>query len=154
MTGEVKSKNPVVQFGAPSEVCPDIARSPREDKKRPASSSARDEEVPTPISPNIVAVEQWICLLLGFVCIACGGLGICMNYSLDLSSGYVSWLGSAYEPTLRLTAVACLVSGAVLVRRGLARPDMSSVSDSRKVLRSAGGNSVGNAKRTPVRGRV
>ena len=95
-----------------------------------------------PRSPNIVIAEQWICFLLGLICMVCGGWGICMKYCLDLSSGYISWLGSACGPALRFTAVACLVSGAALLRRGLARPDMSSVSGSRKVLRSAGGNII------------
>lgn len=51
-----------------------------------------------------------------------------MKYSLDFSSSYISWLRSAHGPTIRFSAVVCLVSGGVLVRRGLARSDMSSVS--------------------------
>ena len=58
-----------------------------------------------------------------------------MKYSLGLSSSFISWLGSAYGQTLRLTAVACLVSGSVLVRCGLARPDVSSVSGRSQALR-------------------
>jgi hypothetical protein len=151
MTGEMRGETAVAQFRSPVEARADIAGSPREDQKHPAGSSKRDGDATTPTNPAIVAVEQWLCLLLGFVCMACGVWGICMKYSLDLSSAYISWLGSAYGPILRFTAVACLVSGAVLVRRGLARPDMSSASGSRKVSRSAGGNSGRNAKRTTVR---
>jgi hypothetical protein len=60
-----------------------------------------------------------------------------MKYSQSLSSGYVQWLGSAYGPALRLTALAGLAVGAVLVRRGLARSDLSSVTGGREVLRPA-----------------
>jgi hypothetical protein len=54
----------------------------------------------------IVAIEQWICLVLGFVCIASGIWGIFLK------------LSQTYGLTLRATAVACLVMGLVLVRRG------------------------------------
>jgi hypothetical protein len=151
MTGEEKGEKAVTQSRPQVDARAGIAGIARGDRARHARSSERDEQAAMPTSPNIVVAEQWLCFLLGFICVACGGWGICMKYSLDLSSGYISWLGSAYGPTLRFTAVACLVSGAVLLRRGLARPDMSSVSGSRKVLRYAGGNSIRNAKRTPVR---
>lgn len=147
MTGEVKDENAVAQFRSPVEAYADIMKNPREDKKRLAGSSGWDEEVPSHRNSTIVAVEQWLCLLLGVVCMACGGWGTCMKYSLDRSSRYILWLGSAYGPTLRFTAVVCLVSGAVLVHRGLASTEMSSASGSRKVLRSASGNSVRNGKR-------
>jgi hypothetical protein len=127
ITGEVNGENAAAQFGSPVEAYAEVARSPREDKKRPAGSTAADEEIPSHKNPTIVVAEQWLCFLLGFICMVCGGWGICMKYSLDLSSGYISWLGSAYGPALRFTAVACLVSGAVLLRRGLARPDVGTV---------------------------
>jgi hypothetical protein len=146
MTGEVKDEKAVAQFRLPVEACADIAGSPRDDHVRPAGNSERDEEASTPTNPTIVAVEQWLCLLLGFTCMGCGGWGICVKYSLDLSSGYISWLGSAYGPTSRLTAVACLVLGSVLVRLGLARPDLSSVSSSPKGLRPVGRDRVRDAK--------
>jgi hypothetical protein len=151
MTGEAKGEKAVIQSRSPVDARAGIVGRARGDRARHARSSERDERAVMPTGPNIVVAEQWVCFLLGFICMACGGWGICMKYSLDLSSGYISWLGSAYGPALRFTAVACLVSGAVLLRCGLARPDMSSVSGSQKVLRSAGGTSVRNAKRTPVR---
>jgi hypothetical protein len=69
----------------------------------------------------IVAVEQWICLVLGVVCIASGIWGIFLNASQNGLSTCLAWLGSAYVPTLRVTATGCLVMGLVLVRRGVAQ---------------------------------
>jgi hypothetical protein len=67
--------------------------------------------VPYHANPTIVAMEQWLCLLLGFVCTVCGGWGVCIKYNLDLSFGYISWLRSGHRSTSRSTAVVCLVSG-------------------------------------------
>jgi hypothetical protein len=154
MTGEEKGEKAVTQSRSPVDADAGIAGSARGDRARYACSSEGDERGRHPTSPNIVIVEQRLCFLFGFICMVCGGLGICMKYSLDLSSGDILWLGSVYRPALWFTAVACLVLGAVLLRRGLARPDMSSDSGSRKVLRSAGGNNVRNVRRTPFDGRV
>jgi hypothetical protein len=68
----------------------------------------------------IVAIEQWICLILGVVCIASGTWGVFLNLSQNALPAYLVWLAMAYVPTLRIIAVACLVMGLVLVRRGLA----------------------------------
>jgi hypothetical protein len=68
----------------------------------------------------IVAIEQWICLVLGAVCIASGTYGVFLKLSQNALPAYFAWLTTAYVPTLRVTAVACLVMGLVLVRRGLA----------------------------------
>jgi hypothetical protein len=68
----------------------------------------------------IVAIEQWICLVLGVVCIASGTWGVFLKLSQDALPAYLAWLATVYIPTLRITAVACLVMGIVLVRRGLA----------------------------------
>jgi hypothetical protein len=68
----------------------------------------------------IVAIEQWICLLLGVVCIASGTWGVFLKLSQNALPSHLAWLAMAYVPTLRITAVACLVMGLVLVRRGLA----------------------------------
>ena len=65
MTGEAA----VVQFRSPVEAWPGITRSPHEGTKRPAGSSSGRG---TSTSPNIVAVEQWLCLLSIFVCGAYG----------------------------------------------------------------------------------
>jgi hypothetical protein len=152
MPGEEKGEKAVTQFRSPVEARADIAGSPREDQAPSVSSSKRDGGATTPTNPSIVAAEQYLCLLLGLICVACGGWGVCMKYSLDLSSGYISWLGSAYGPTLRLTAVACLVLGAVLVRLAFARPRLPLVSGGPKASRPVGRNLVRSAKRTPGRG--
>jgi hypothetical protein len=71
--------------------------------------------------PRIIfVIEQWICLVLGLVCMGFGMWGICMNPELDALSAYIAWLGSLYMPTLRVTAVVCIGFGIVLARRGWA----------------------------------
>jgi hypothetical protein len=80
----------------------------------------RKEERKNPRCGMIVAIEQWICLVLGVVCIASGICGILLKLSQNALPAYLAWLAMAYVPTLRITAVACLVMGLVLVRRGLA----------------------------------
>jgi hypothetical protein len=146
MTGEEKGEKAVTQSRSPVDARAGIAGRARGGRARHDRSSERDEEATTPTNPSIVALEQWLCFLLGVSCMVCGGWGICMKYSQGLSSGYVPWLGSAYGPELRLTALACLAFGAVLVRRGLARPDLSSVSGGREVLPAAGRNRGRDAK--------
>ena len=69
---------------------------------------------------TIVVIEQWICLVLGLVCMAFGMWGICMTPEPDALSVYIAWLGSLYVPTLRVTAVVCLGLGLTLIRRGWA----------------------------------
>jgi hypothetical protein len=69
---------------------------------------------------KIAVIEQRICFLLGVVCIAFGILGICMERGHALPA-YIAWLGSAYEPTLRGTAIVCLGLGVALVYRGRAQ---------------------------------
>jgi hypothetical protein len=73
-------------------------------------------------SKMIVVIEQWICLVLGLVCMAFGILGICVKPEQDALSAYIAWLGSLYLPTLRVTAVVCIGLGVVLARRGWAHP--------------------------------
>ena len=80
---------------------------------------ARDEQKGA--QPTTVAVfEQWICLVLGLLCIAFGMWGICMEPEQDAVSTYIAWLGSLYIPTLRVTAVVCIGLGVMLARRGWA----------------------------------
>ena len=67
---------------------------------------------------NSIAVEQWLCFVLGFACMAFGAWGICMRPGQDVLSEYMAWLRSLYVPALRLTAVACFGVGLVLIRRG------------------------------------
>jgi hypothetical protein len=148
MSGEVKGETGVAQFRSPVEAHAPIAGSSHENRLRLSGSSKRYKEATTPTNPTIVAVEQWLCLLLGLVCMACGVWGICMKYDQELPSSYIPWLGSMYGPTLRGTAVACFVSGVVLVHRGLARPDLSTVHGSRKALRTGGNTEKSSARRT------
>lgn len=151
MTGEVKDEKAATPFRSPVEAHAPVAGNPHENQARLTGSSKRDRESTISTNPTIVAVEQWLCLLLGLVCMACGVWGICMKYDQELPSGYFLWLGSTYGPTLRGTAVACFVSGVVLVRRGLARPDLSTVPGSRKALRSGGGNGSRNTEKISAR---
>ena len=65
-----------------------------------------------------VVTEQWICLVLGFTCMAFGMWGICMKPEQDALSAYIAWLGSLYIATLRVTAVVCIGLGVMLARRG------------------------------------
>jgi hypothetical protein len=67
---------------------------------------------------TIVVIEQWICFVLGLVCMAFGMWGICMKPEQDALSAYIAWLGSLYMPTLRVTAVVCAGLGVMLIRRG------------------------------------
>jgi hypothetical protein len=69
----------------------------------------------------IVAIEQWICLILGVVCIASGIWGAFLELSQSAPPAYLAWLASEYVLTLRIIAVTCLVMGLVLARRGLAQ---------------------------------
>lgn len=71
--------------------------------------------------PTIVAIEQWFCFLLGIVCMAFGVWGICIRYREGLLPAWLTWLGSAYLPVLRVTAAACLGLGVALVRLGTAK---------------------------------
>ena len=68
----------------------------------------------------IVVIEQWICLVLGLVCIAFGMWGICMKPEQGALSPYIAWMGSLYMPTLRVTAAVCIGLGVMLARRGWA----------------------------------
>jgi hypothetical protein len=90
--------------------------------KQKAESAARDE--PKDFAPSRAAlIGQWICFVLGVVCIACGAFGVFANHIEGPSSAFVAWLGSAYIPALRLTALLCLFMGLMLTRRGWISPD-------------------------------
>jgi hypothetical protein len=92
------------------------------DAKQKEESTARDE--PKDFPPLRAAViGQWICFVLGVVCIACGALGIFANHIEGPPSASIAWLGSAYMPALRVTALLCLLMGLLLVRRGWSSPD-------------------------------
>jgi hypothetical protein len=83
--------------------------------KQKAESAAGDE--PKDFTPARTAViGQWICFVLGVVCIVCGAFGIFAKPIEGPPSASVAWLGSAYMPTLRVTALLCLFLGLLLVR--------------------------------------
>jgi hypothetical protein len=78
-------------------------------------------EEPKSAQPTTITfIEQWICLVLGFVCMAFGIWGICMKPEQDALSADIARLGSLYIPTLRVTAVVCVGLGVMLIRRGWA----------------------------------
>jgi hypothetical protein len=67
-----------------------------------------------------IVVEQWICFVLGFFCMAVGIWGLCIKSGQSALSSHIAWLGSLYVPTLRVTAIVCIGLGIVLIRRGWA----------------------------------
>src|SRR3984885_1628106 len=128
---------------------PRLADEPAPETRRRSRITKRDEVIPRAI-PRIVVAEQWLCFLLGLICMICGVYGLFMKYNQDSRFAFLRWLGPAYGPTLRFIALACFVLGAVLVRLGLARPDRISISSARKVLRSARGHRVPDPNAIPV----
>ena len=70
---------------------------------------------------NAAVVQMWFCFVFGVVCVSYGIMGIWTSYSQVPSSIYFARLGSAYVPVLRANAAACLILGAILVRRGWRR---------------------------------
>ena len=103
---------------------------------RRGSQNTKRGEGTTRTVPRIVVAEQWICFLLGLICVICGVCGLFMKYNQDSPFACIRWLGAAHEPILRVTAIACVVVGAILVRCGLASPDQSLVSIGQKPMRS------------------
>ena len=90
--------------------------------KQKAESTARDK--PRDFTPaRATVIGQWICFVLGGVCVACGAFGIFATQIEGPPSASVAWLGSAYMPTLRVTALLCLFMGLLLVRHGWSGPD-------------------------------
>lgn len=60
--------------------------------KQKAQSTAEDE--PKDFTPSRAAViGQWICFVLGVVCVACGAFGVFANHIEGPSSAFVAWLG-------------------------------------------------------------
>jgi hypothetical protein len=78
------------------------------------------DEQESPQPKMILIVEQWICFVLGLVCMVFGMWAICMKPEQDALSEYIAWLGSLYMPTLRVTAAVCIGLGVMLARRGWA----------------------------------
>jgi hypothetical protein len=93
--------------------------------KQKAEIRARDKPKDFVLSKAAV-IGQWICFVLGVVCIVCGAFGIFAKHIEGQPSASVAWLGSAYMPTLRATALLCLFMGLLLVRHGWSSHDRES----------------------------
>ena len=106
----------------------------RTPEPRGGQNTKRDEGT-TRIVPHSVVAEQWLCFLLGLICVICGVCGLFMKCEQDTPFAYIGWLGTANGLILRSTAIACFVVGAVMVRCGLVRPDQSLVAIGQKPLR-------------------
>jgi hypothetical protein len=96
-----------------------IARS----QKRRENGKGRIETIATTDRDNIApanwtGVARWFCCLLGVACVLFGIDGIYTSFSQEASSVRFEWLGFGYVPLLRGTAVASVVLGGMLVRRG------------------------------------
>ena len=90
--------------------------------KQKTESTAGDG--PKDFTPAWVDVTgQWLRFVLGVVCIVCGAFGIFARQIEGPPSASVAWLGSAYMPTLRVTALLCLFMGLLLMRHGWSSPD-------------------------------
>ena len=49
----------------------------------------------TRIVPRIVVAKQWLCFLLGLICMICGVCGLFMKCEQDTPFAYIGWLGPA-----------------------------------------------------------
>ena len=87
----------------------------RKERKKESEGSV------SPLTPAVV-IEQWICLVLGIVCLVSGIVGIAMNPGQNDLSADLPCSKSIYVPLLRITASVCLALGVVLVRLGWASP--------------------------------
>jgi hypothetical protein len=110
---------------APANKLPEgpIARS----QKRRENGEGRIETIATTDRENIApanwtGVAMWFCCLLGVACVLFGIDGIYTSFSQEASSVRFEWLGFGYVPLLRGTAVASVVLGGMLVRRGWSNP--------------------------------
>jgi hypothetical protein len=149
MAGE-DTDGKATQFGLPDETFAGIVGSFHEDQVRIADErtqeplrggqNAKRDEGTTRTIPRIVVAEQWLCFLLGLICLICGVYGFFMKYNQDSPDAYIRWLGPSYGPVLRFTAISCIALGVVLVRHGLASPDQALVSIGQRPLRSVRAN--------------
>jgi hypothetical protein len=146
MIGEDTDRKVTTHSQDAAKTCAVIIGSRQEDQARLAAkrtreplrggNSATGDEETSATNPNIVVAEQWLCFLLGVICVVCGVWGLSMKYNPNHALAYFPWLEPAYGPILRFTAIGCLALGAVLVRWGLARPGRPLVSIGQKPLRS------------------
>ena len=95
-------------------------RRPGISTQRPGSTAGDGSRKSTP--SWAIAIEQWLCFVLGVICIVCGAFGVLARQVKGPLSGSFAWLGSAYLPTLRVTAFLCFLMGLLLMRRGWSRP--------------------------------
>jgi hypothetical protein len=112
----------------------------RTPEPRRGRQNTKTDERTTRMVPRIVVAEQWLCFLLGLICMICGVCGLFMKYNQDSPFAYSRWLGPADGLILRSTAIACFVVGTVLIHCGLASADQSLVSIDQKPLRSIRAN--------------
>ncbi|WP_433967824.1 hypothetical protein [Tunturiibacter gelidiferens] len=115
-----KDKYPVQVFDRG----PDSLRADAGYLDRDASSAGRrtwkKEGTERQGAPPARIVEQWICFVLGLICMAFGIWGLCIKSGQSALSSYMAWLGSLYVPTMRVTAIVCVGFGVTLIRRGWA----------------------------------
>jgi hypothetical protein len=110
---------------APANKLPEgpIARS----QKRRENGEGRIETIATTDRENIApanwtGVAMWFCCLLGVACVLFGIDGFYTSFSQEASSVRFEGLGFGYVPLLRGTAVASVVLGGTLMRRGRSNP--------------------------------
>jgi hypothetical protein len=94
---------------------------PQNAKQKDGSTAGNEPKGFTPTVATVIG--QWICFLLGAVCIVCGVFGICAKHIEGPLSVSVAWLGSAYMPTLWVASLLCLFIGLLLLRYGWGSPD-------------------------------
>jgi hypothetical protein len=97
-----------------------IYRQPLNAKQKAESTAGDEAKEVTPARTAVIG--QWICFVLGVVCIVWGAFGIFAKPIEGPPSASVAWLGAAYMPTLRVAALLCLFLGLLLVRRGWGSP--------------------------------
>ena len=111
---------------------PDMSKHPAQQRNGPVwmrtsdveqNSVARKRNHQAGSPPAVLSVvELWLCFILGLICMICGILGLCTAPSQAPPSVDTAWLRAAYVPALRVTAVACLLMGGVLGRKGWTQP--------------------------------
>lgn len=90
-------------------------RQPWNAKQRTRGAAGAGPKDSTPAWAAVIG--QWTFFALGVFCIVCGAFGVFVQIEGPLSAS-IAWLGSAYVPTLRVTALLCIFMGSLLVRRG------------------------------------
>lgn len=117
-----KGKYPVQVFDRdPGSLRVDVGYLDREHASSAGRRTWKKEATERQGAPSArIVVEQWVCFVLGFLCMAFGIWGLCIESGQSALSSYMAWLGSLYAPTLRVTAMVCAGFGVTLIRRGWA----------------------------------